>query len=587
MLQKLPSYLLSIFLFLFPLFTLNPFLPYSETDKQFILVLFSFLLLAVYLIKFIQNKELKLTRTPYDWLILMLPIISLFSSLLSSSNQTVSLFALNGPLTLFALAILYFSLTAKQFNITPLIISSLVISVLIIVSQFKPGIVDNQMLPSSFIFLLAMSIHFLLNIIFKNKNFKSFIIFLILTAGTLVSGFHLMTDKKIISLPFLAGWAIMMEAYKNISNFVIGIGPGNFTFAYTVGKPAFLNFTSFWNQTSFVSSNYFLTIAVESGIVAGLTLLFIFAKTALGQQKSHPFFPAFIVFFASLLLIYPGMVISVLTVVLLTALVSKKEMNINQSLPSLFKTTPYAVFLILVFIAFSYIKTYTADIVFRRSIVMVNSKKTQEAFRLSQQAIDLNPKAATYYLFSSNISFALAQELSAQKNSTDSAMKRQIEILTQKTVNDAKTAVNLNPLDAGAWSQLAQSYQVLPASDDSFKFTLDAYDRAIKLDPLSPVIKTNAGELLLQGGNLENARALFTQAINLKSDWPRPRYLLANVFYQSKDYKNASLELQQTLNLISVDDKDYKKIEEELAQVQKLIPQESTPSATTNTLDNF
>jgi len=593
----------SFFLFIFPLY----FLPLGNAsidyDKQVVLIFFSFLLFLFSLIKIFRGKKAVLTATPFDLPLLFFSGIFVASTIFMAPNKVGSLTAPLGTGTILALTFLYFSLTQQRTTyFYPLIIPALFISFLVIISQFNLPTISPLGSPlSSFLYLLVIGVflvtHLALQIpSLKTKKIKllsllfhAAVTFIIL-AGSVVSLFRLSTDAKPLILPFSFGWHIMMEVFKNFGRFLLGVGPSNFSYAYTIAKPVSINATPFWNLIPASSSSYFFTLATEVGIFAALFFLFLLIK-AISLARISDTKPVLISLITALVLQFflpSNIVLLTLTVILLAAAAPRKQFTLKCLIPSSYIIVP--AFLLFGLIIYFQAKIYLADISYRTSISLANNQKLPDAYGLSLRAIDFDPYKENYYLYSGSLAMNLAQNLAGNPNATDSA--RNISFLSGQAVNDAQAAIRLNPLSSSSWGQLASVYQTLIGSvTDAEQFALDAYNREFALDPVSPQPRVAAAGLLLslssakdaspsaRANLLSQAYSLLLQAVNLKPDWNTTRFNLAQLFLQNKDYPAAAAELQRTLDLTPADSEDYKNVQKMLDQVKPLLPGESTPSA--------
>ena len=614
----------SFFLFIFPLY----FLPLGNTsidyDKQVVLIFFSSLLFLFSLIKIFRGRKSVLTSTPFDFPLLFISGIFVASTIFMAPNKVGSFTAPLGTGTILALTFLYFSLTQQHFGQSdcpqckpatyfyPLIIPALFISFLVIISQFNlPTISPLGNLLSSFLYLLVIGVflaaHLALQIpSLKTKKIKLLSLLIhaavtfIILAGSVVSLFRLSTDTKTLILPFSFGWHIMMEVFKNFGSFLLGVGPSNFSYAYTIAKPVSLNATPFWNLIPTSSSSYFFTLTTEVGIFAALSFLFLMIKaiSLLTVNTAGVHFarisdtkPVLISLITALVLQFflpSNIVLLTLTVILLAAATPRKQFTLKRLIPSSYIIA--AAFLLFGLIIYFQAKIYLADISYRTSISLANNQKLPDAYGRSLQAINFDPYKENYYLYSGSLAMTLAQNLAQNPNASDSA--KNISYLMQQAESFASTATQLNSLNSQNWAQLAAVYQALTGSvQGAEQFSLDAYSRQMALDPVSPQPRVAAAGLLLslssakdaspsaRANLLSQAYSLLLQAVNLKPDWNTTRFNLAQLFLRNKDYPNAAAELQRTLDLTPADSEDYKNVQKMLDQVKLLTPGESTPSA--------
>lgn len=589
MIDKLTKWISVIFLFLLPVYFTPLINIPSETDKQIIVILFACILFGLSVIKIIQEKKFTFVRTPVDILLILLTLTYAVSNYLYSPNKMGAFTSPLGTGTFIALTILFFTLTQIAVDIFPWILSSAVVSLLTFAVQFRLIPAENPLsgLLTVFPLLLIGSIYLGVDLAVSKKsarkNLLRIVPFVIILAGLLFTGFHLATDQRPLFLPFNVGWIIMMEMFKNFGNFLVGVGPANFPVAYSLAKPAALNQTPFWNFIPSSSSSFLLTLATEVGIIGSMIYVLIskasfkFSQSPHYQTHSKPYL---ISLFAALILqiIMPTNIILLTLTIILLSIAAPKWKAKEFATPKVAMYIGLAILLGIFYLIFVQSKVYLASIYFRQSIKTVNEKNLGNAYKYALMAINSDPTNDSYYNLSSNLAMSLAQNMSKDKEATDSA--KNIAYLTQQAVNDARTATAINGLNAQNWGLLASVAQNLIGSvQGADQITLDAYNKQIMLDPNNPMAKLSAGSLMMSAGQLDQAQNLFVQAVNLKPDWNSAHYNLAVVLAQSKKYKDSATEMQRVLDLTPKDSEDYKKVAKELEQIKALIPPESTPSA--------
>lgn len=604
MIDKLNQSATGLFLFLLPIFFIPIGSLSSDYDKQILIIFFSVLLFVLSIIKITLDKKLTFVKTPVDLLILLLSLVFILSTLLFAPNKIASFTSPMGTGTILALAVLFFTLTQNVVSAISgfrfLIVSSVLISILIIIQQLA---IKNQQLAihslsplggflSAFSFLLIVTVYLvaeLLPQITQIKKVKQILpkiaIFAVIATALSISAFHLLTDAKPLLLPFSYGWAIMMEMYKNFQSFLFGVGPANYSFAYTIGRPAALNATAFWNFVFTGGSSYFLTLATEIGAVGAVLFALIALKSLKFPQNSNyqssirPYLLALIAALLLQILLPTGIVLLSVTVILLSIAAPKwktKEFILDK-IPSIYPIG--LIGLIGLIVIFYQGKVYLANISFRRALVAINDKKLSDAYNFSQTAINYDPYSENYYSLGSSLGLSIAQNLAQNREATDSA--KNISFLTQQSVAQARTATQLNSLNSQSWGQLASVYQALIGGSvqGAEQSTLDAYNRQMTLDPVSPLPRIAIGNLFMHLQQYDQAQTFFVAAINLKPDWNIAHHNLAVLYAQTKKYKEAQQELQSALDLTPSDSDDYKKLQKELGDIKPLVPPEATPSA--------
>src|SRR6266568_262132 len=117
-------------------------------------------------------------------------------------------------------------------------------------------------------------------------------------------------------------------------------------------------------------------------------------------------------------------------------------------------------------------------------------------------------------------------------------------------------------LSGSSWIEvLASIYQnITGVAKNALAFSLDAYGRAIQLDPLNPLLRVNVGGIYYAAKNYDLAIRFFTDAANLKPDYTNAYFNLAIALRQKGDLQNAKLVADQTVSLLQKDttSPDYK-----------------------------
>lgn len=625
MLDKSISFITKLFLFLLPLYFLPSFGNSNEVDKQMLLLTFSLILFFLFALKIVIDKNLSYKKSPVDFFMLVLALTTAASALLFTHNKAAAFLEPYSAGTILSAVFLFFLLSQSVFSkppvpsfFNPLLLSSLLVALTTIGLQF--GLPKNFTPMGNYFFVLTfLTIMFLFGLIrfleearggnlikkIAKPAYLLLLIYLVTVIGAItVAAYHTFTDSRPYFLPYQSGWAVMMETFKTIQQFLLGIGPTNFPVAFSFGKPALVNVSPLWNTIPSTSSSFILTLATELGVIAGIAMLLtIISVFKLASNPNHNISKSYLVpLLVSLILqfLFPtNIVLLVVTFVLLAASFPKKE-AVKISLPAA-NFAPYILIMLAiasVYVLYWQVRVYAADLSYRQAIDLLNrqqsfvdetrdndaKKKNEEiakansdhfksAFTLSQQAINTYPYSERNYLLSSSLSLSFAQNLAQSPAADATESAKQIAAFSQQAVNHAQAAINLNPLNGNIWGQLATIYQSLIGKvEGAENFTVEAYNRQISLDPNSPQPKLQFGNFMMKAGQYDQAQMLLTQAVNLKPDWNMAHYQLATLFNTTKRYKEAAAELQRTLDLTPADSQEYKQVQQQLDEVKKLLP---------------
>lgn len=521
MIDKAYRLIIYFFFFLFPLYYLPLGNLNTELDKQTLLIFTTLLLLLLFTIKVLITKKITLIRTPADYILLLLCLVFLLSTIIYAPNKIESLAKPLGTGAIIFVFLLFFLLNqTKKLSILPLIIS------------------------------------------------------LILTA--LYTLYQLITLKTFVLPPILPvsfAWPILMEGYKNFGNFLLGVGPSNYQYIFMLGKPAAFNETSFWNLIFTSSSTYFLTLASEVGILGVGLFLYLVVKI-LKSTISKPYLILLIITLLIQLLLPGNILLLTLTFILFAYVLPKHE----TKKISVTRVLPISLIGLISLIFFLQSRYYLSDISFRLAQQSLNNNSLNDAEFYTEKSLSFNPLSDRTHLLSGALNFTKASLLGP--GATDSAtLTKQVEYF-QNSITHTKKAIDLNPQNSQYYGQLAQIYESLIGKvSDSQKWALDSYNRQIMLEPNSPQPKLAAANLLMKLSQDQYSFNLIIQAISLKPDWNNAHYNLAILLSRAGRLIEAKEELQKTLVLTGSNTNDYQKVQEEINKLDGIINQQASQSA--------
>ncbi len=422
------------------------------------------------------------------------------------------------------------------------------------------------------------------------RNLVFYLLPLLLIAGTtILLTIHLFTDQKPIILPFNHGWIIFLETLKNIKTLVLGMGPTNFLTAFTLGKSVLFNQTPVWNIIFTSSSSFFLNLATEAGIIAGILYFTILLKslkllkTHNPQPTTHNFPFILPLLFSLILQVFlpSNMSVFILTIILL-GFVSEKKILFSVDFTSLGKSIYFILFPSIIFtmiVGYFGGRAYLAEVIYKRSLDALVNNRGSDVYNLQIQALTLNPYLDRYHTVFSQTNLALANALSSQKVISEED-KQRIPRLVQQAIDQARTAVTIFRTNVVNWDNLARIYSALTNyAKDADSWAESSYQQKLLLDPVNPNARLSLGGFYLTQQRWSEAENLFRQAVNLKPDFANAHFNLAVSLRQQKKYREAYQELQTALVFVAPNSTDSAKIKEEL----ELLPPESATESKTST----
>lgn len=618
MLNRISRIISVAFFFLFPLVSIPLTSKSVDYEKQNLLLIAVFALMVIYIVKIILTKKASVFSTAVIIPVIFFPFLHFISVLLSSPNKYEAIFNPYGTLTIISLSLLYLFTTSLSQNrqenhsfqshsLTSLYLSSVLVSVISVLSVLKTvpelitvGNVFDTTLFLSFtlllliaeiiIFCLERKMHIRRLIHLKSGQLLHIILLILLSFAITVNLYHLFTDVKPAFYPHQAGWSIMLEVYKAFNNFLFGIGPGNFGFASSLGRPLFINYTPFWNVSVNHSSSYILTLATENGFIILFLWIIIFWKNLKNIFEEKLPLPSRIYSVILALALSAFFLLPVtLPFIILTFIIMTFSFNVTSVHETSLIKSKYLIYLILPVIALSiYVfflsqKFYLADIYFRRALDLAKSPKTDRSLQNLSFSTSLNPYSEKSYILASSLNLFDLKNLLEDKSATSPAIMRQKETLANQAIVSAQKAISLNPYNSRYFEQLGNIYQnLIGQMDNSESMALDAWDRQVKLDPNSPLPRYAVASLLTRLGRYREAVNYYQQVLSLKSDLAPAHYALADIYYSTGNNQPAADELKQTLQFTDPSTEDYIRVKKQLDEVNDLIKSSQNDSTSSS-----
>lgn len=368
-----------------------------------------------------------------------------------------------------------------------------------------------------------------------------------------------------------SSWVIATETLKRSP--IFGVGIGNFIEGFNILRPASFNLTKYWSSAFSGSSMGVLQVWTELGIV-GLFLLFLLVSNFLKQKKNHEFFQVGLMFLIFLVLPMNLITVFLLAWVLGTRLYEKKEtkliLNVGEKN---FNAMPLILSVLLVsgalYSSYLWGRYLWGEIVMRNSLVAAAKNDGVNTYNLQIKAIAINPNLADYRKIYSQTNLALAQNILSDKDVSEEN-KQKASTLIQQAVREGKAAITLEGNNVAYWSNLAVIYRALAGVvDGAADWSFQAYQQAVVLDPVNPMLKLDLGGLLYAANRFDEADRIFEQVVAAKNDFPNGWYNWAYTAKQNNRLADAVSRLTQALALVPKDSGDYEKAQTELATWQK------------------
>lgn len=586
------KYLFLILVFLYPLFFLPIFQNSFDTAKLLLLTVGVLLLTTVKIVKTILLGDFKFYSSKIDILIVALPVIYIISSILSPVGKFDS-YVLPGATSFIVFAsFMYFFVNQfiqkdKNWVENVLIISAVIVSILQIISFLN--IPALKLLGNNFSILgnIISSLVFLTIILpitfykvmrdqeITNKilfGFAGFVIFI----GLSLSIYSVLPSNKNTSPRLLSlshSWSIAIDTLKG--NPLIGVGPTNYLSSFNKFRPITFNSTSDWGIKYIVSRNTPLTILVEVGllgIVIFLSIFFVSLKTFNLESPTN----LSILIFLIISLIFPISPVLFPILFLIIGLNSKtREVSgiFNSKIPAFVMTIPFIGFVL--FVSFASFKAFYSEYLFNNVVKLLKSNEGVKAYDELNKVILFNPYSDRYHLASAEINLAIANSIAKKETVTDED-KNTISQLIQQSITEAKAAVSLNPQKSSNWDNLGNIYSSISSfAKDANNFAKEAYNQAIFLDPINPLLRIRLGGIYYAEGKFEEAVKIFELAVLAKPDFANSHFNLAMAYKGNKQIDKAKEQMDIVLKLVDPNSPDYETAKKESDNIEVV----ATPTA--------
>lgn len=432
--------------------------------------------------------------------------------------------------------------------------------------------------------------------------------------GKLTSSF-----QKEVQLDFLTSWKISASAFRDSP--ILGTGPGTYLYNFTEYKPLEFNKTPLFNTRFSFAHNQYIQTWAEMGGLGVLLLMFIsltFIFIALKSIKDTDIFTKGVglsaVTFLVVLALSPMSVLGQsIGFIFMGAFMSTllnhhrgvHQMEVNLQSPqlnsgqagygSLHPLIPSMIFvpvLILALFGFYFLgKLALGEYYHKKALNSLSENNALGAYNLLIQAERVNPQADLYRVDLAQTNFALANGIALAKGPTQASPsgsltdedRRNIQQLLQQSIAEGRAAVQLSPRSAGNWEVLANIYrQISGVATAGTAFALDSYGKAIRQDPLNPLLRLTVGGIYYQAKNYDLAVRFFDDAVALKPDFSNGLYNLS-IALRDKGNTQDSIKVAERL-VANLQDKptseDYRKASELLSELKEKAS-EAVPAPTT------
>jgi len=598
-----------------PLLVLPFFANFMITTKILVVSLGAIILFTVFIWDLLKKRSLEVPKSPLILPLTLFGISTLCSTLFTTRYPVENLLGMGGVFLSFVVIALLGSILLKRDR-TELFIQSAtmagsIIAVITLLQSvgFGPTRALNTIfgldLPHTSLFnvtgspfiavqllgalLVAQVTSF---VITKKLSTFQLINLPFLVVGLVMNLLLVLPGKEAapLVLPFGVSWSIATDVMKAPRSALIGVGPENFSSAFSLFRPQWTNTATWWNTQFGQGADVPLSLLTTGGLFSFLTWMWLaitIVNVARDQIKKEPALVGLLLSTLVLNLVFPSnpilLLIQAVAIAYFVANTSQGRNKFHILRPaaamenetSTARTSLVIALLPLVVagivgltMAYGIGRAYAASYTFFRSTYALQQNDAARVYDLQREASELNPYVSLYRSNYALTNFAIASALANKTDATEQE-KQQIAQLIQQSLREAKAATLLRPEDSQGWRVLGQIYRnLIGTAEGADQWAVSSYVNAIQTNPTDPSLRVELGGLFYSAQQYDQAISLFQQAIQLKPDYANGYYNLANALKMAKQYEAAKTVYQQTLALIPADSEEYVQTNLELEALQ-------------------
>lgn len=594
-------------------FVPQAWLNYTVNLQSALLYLASILLLIYLLITIIRRKKIKVSISPLAIPLFLLAALTYFSAFVQNvANPEIALFDIAGQIVGFCCLGIAGSILIKKNN-GQVVINWLIgfaglasiMSFLALLNSFASFLPTWFTGVFYFPFLLNLSLILIgiaaisANFFQKEKFKKSQLVFLPLIIVGLVSTVILYYRLQPVEVPPLATSVEVAKAALvnpqqsgfNLFAFFFGGQYPTYRDAWLSLKPLSYNQSINWQTTYTQAFNLPLTIVSLFGVATLSCWLYLVIRTLmLSLKKTENNYLLFILFISFVIQfftpIYP-LVLIIQAILISFATNRNRQITINLSLPTtvinkegkeevvvrdrgriLFTIFVVGLIIVLGTCIIRTTRYYLGYFYYARAL---NETDDLQSFSQDvERAVQIAPFIDTFHQAKA-ISYLEMMLADVAQDTAQLNLAGQKEF-AQAAINEAQTAISVNPQGATNYYLLAQIYQeLIPYTDTATiqtltSFAIQNYALAITKQLTSPDPYLSLARFYQDQGELDQALTIYQQALALKPDYLLTTYNLAVFYQQQGNFESARQYFQQALELLDANDANFQLYQAQINQ---------------------
>lgn len=340
---------------------------------------------------------------------------------------------------------------------------------------------------------------------------------------------------------------------------LFGSGPGTFGEQWLKFRDSSINETVFWSVDFTSGIGSVPTSFVTTGIVGALAwlafialFLFIGARALLFRLPKNPLmrFVAVSSFVGGLyvlmlsILTVPGPVVLAAGFLMIGLFISSlRHAGRSREWGIVFSRNPRVGFVIVfaltllllasILAAYVVVERYLASVAYVDSAQALVAGDLDRAEEAVGRSILFAPSDRAYQL-AAGIGVARMNQIAQDTSRAPADAQQAFQAALSGSIQSALTATTLGPNNYQNWAMLGNVYQmVVPLRiEGAYDNAKTAYERAISLNPTSPVLHFIVAQLEIAQGNAAAAEERLVSAISLKRDYTQAIFLLSQLEVQ-------------------------------------------------------
>ena len=368
---------------------------------------------------------------------------------------------------------------------------------------------------------------------------------------------------------------------KGLKEVLLGTGPGTFVYNYSQFRSPLLNKTFVWGTRFPQGSSFLFDWFLGLGTLGGFALLFLeigILKNSfkLKKQKRNLFIflaPPLFLFFLfqffyianfSLLLLFFFLAGIVSNLALQDKLVFGGRRSWRRDIIAGGLVLTLLATLTLFYFEGRY---FMGQVLYGRAISNSQKGDLEKAIPLMEKAIKIDSWQDLYWRDLAQFSLAFAEKTSRDETLERTQKERIVQDSVRKSLQAINRAITLNLHNVANWNVRGFIYRNLIGIRGAGELALESYKRAHQLEPASPYPLGEIGRVyILMAQNFEKeekkkekeqslkyALNYLEKALKVKEDYALAHYLLAVVYDQQGQIKEAIKSLENTASFAPQD----------------------------------